>query len=139
MLEECLFCKFVKDKSMLKVIYEDKDTLAFLDIRPASPKGGHTLVIPKKHYKLITEIPEKELTALMKTVQKVTKSVLKFSEGANVLSNNERPAGQAIMHAHFHVIPRFKGDNIKIEEWDGHPYKDGEMTKVMNKLKSFLE
>ena len=139
MSEECIFCKFVKDPSMLKIIYENKQTLAFLDIRPASPKGGHILVIPKKHYELITEIPEKELNALIQTVKKVTKAVIKYSEGANVLMNNKKAAGQYVMHAHFHIIPRFKEDNIKIEQWDSHPYKDGEMVKVTNKLKSFLE
>jgi len=48
MTEHCVFCKIVRKEVPLSLIYENKEALAFLDIRPANE--GHTLVIPKKHY-----------------------------------------------------------------------------------------
>ena len=129
----------IKGEFKTEVIYEDENTFAFLDIRPAAKQGGHTLVIPKKHYELLTDIPDDELAALIKTVKKVTKALLKFSEGVNVLQNNKAAAGQFIFHAHFHLIPRFKNDNIIVEKWDSHEYKEGEMEKVCNKIKTLLK
>jgi len=132
----CIFCKMINGEIPCQSkIYEDKKTLAFLDIRPATPKGGHTLVIPKKHYELITDIPNDELIALSKTLKKVTKILLKYGKGVNILQNNKKVAGQYIPHVHFHVIPRFKNDGIKIEEWPSFKYKKGEMEKIAAKIR----
>ena len=136
---DCIFCKLIKKEIKTKIIYEDSKTFAFLDVRPASHKGGHTLVIPKKHYELLTDIPKPELSALIETVKKVTKALLKFADGVNVLQNNKPAAGQAIFHAHFHLIPRYKNDKIIIEKWAPHSYKEGEMEKVGNKIKTLLK
>jgi len=129
----------IKGEINIKKIFEDDKTLAFLDISPASPKGGHTLVIPKNHYELITDIPDDELKAVMSTVKKVTKALLNYTEGVNVLQNNKPAAGQAVFHAHFHLIPRFKGDGIIIEKWRPNAYKEGEMTKVQQQIKTLLK
>lgn len=136
---ECVFCKIIKGEIKQDILYEDKDTAVLLDISPASKKGGHCLVMPKKHYELFSDIPESELEPLMKTIQKATKAVLKFGEGANIIQNNKRVAGQFVPHVHFHVIPRFEGDNICVEKWEVNKYKDGEMREVAKKLKQFFK
>ena len=102
----CIFCKIVKKKLPAKIIYENDDTLAFLDIFPISE--GHTIVIPKKHYENIEVIPEVELINVVKTVKELAKILhnkLSF-EGYNILQNNFRAAGQVVPHFHFHIIPR---------------------------------
>jgi histidine triad (HIT) family protein len=111
---ECLFCKFVNKKIETKIIYENEHALAFLDINPAGEQSGHTLVISKKHYENIYDIPEKELEELIKVVKKISIAVKKISEadGVNIIQNNEKAAGQAIQHIHFHIIPRKNNDGI---------------------------
>ncbi|MFH0752611.1 MAG: HIT family protein [archaeon] len=138
-MEDCIFCKIASGEISQSTIYEDDKSLAFLDIKPAGRKGaGHTLVIPKRHYKLITDIPDDELEAVIRTVKRVSKALLSFSAGVNVLQNNERPAGQFVMHAHFHVIPRSVGDGIEIEKWNPRDYAPGEMDGVSEKMKTLL-
>jgi len=91
-------------------VYEDNNTLAFLDINPLSK--GHTLVIPKMHVRQIEELSEKELEILFKTVWKLTKYVQIATGTASSLIgiNNGPESGQEIPHIHVHIIPRSKGD-----------------------------
>ncbi len=138
-MEDCIFCKIVNGEIPCHKIYEDNKTLAFLDISPASPRGGHTLVLPKKHYELIENIPDSELADLMKSVKKVSKALLKYSEGLNIIQNNKKIAGQYIPHIHFHLVPRQQNDGIIIEKWKVHKYKDGDIEKVASKIKSLLK
>ncbi|HLD10449.1 MAG TPA: HIT family protein [Candidatus Nanoarchaeia archaeon] len=137
-MEECIFCKIIKGEIKAAKIYEDRYTYAFLDIRPASKKGGHTLVLPKNHFELITDIPEIELIALSKTIKKISKALLKFGEGLNILQNNKKVAGQYINHLHFHLIPRFKNDSISIEKWEANEYAKGEIEKLQEKIKLLI-
>lgn len=137
-MDDCVFCRIASGEISGSTIYEDDKTVAFLDIRPAGKDGGHTLVIPKRHYKFVSDIPDDDLAACAKTVKKVTKALLSFAEGVNVLQNNGKPAGQFVMHAHFHIIPRWKDDGIEIEKWDPHDYPPGEMEKMAAKMKMLL-
>jgi len=107
----CIFCKIVKKQVSSKIVYENDNTLAFLDIFPISE--GHTIVIPKKHYENIEVIPEDELIYVMKTVKKLAIKLhdkLGF-EGYNILQNNFKAAGQVVQHFHFHIIPRNFNDS----------------------------
>lgn len=139
MEKECIFCKIAKGKIPSNQIYQDENTIAFLDISPATPKGGHTLIIPKKHYETILDIPSKELEYLIKTIKKVSKVLLKLYPGLNIIQNNGKLAGQAVNHIHFHLIPRYKNDNIKIDYWETHKYKEGEAEKLTKKIKTLLK
>ena len=134
-MTNCIFCKIVKGEINHNKVYEDKDTIAFLDISPVNK--GHTLVIPKKHYELITDIPENELNAVIQTVQKIAKAINKISEGFNIFQNNKTTAGQLVPHVHFHVIPRFKGDKLKFT-WPNQKYKPKEAEQLANKIKNLL-
>lgn len=91
-------------------VYEDGDTLAFLDLNPSAP--GHTLVIPKQHRESILELSEYELNCIFRTVQKVTgmiKDTLR-PEGFNLGINQGHIAGQRVPHLQVHIIPRFNED-----------------------------
>ncbi|MFH1237504.1 MAG: HIT family protein [Candidatus Aenigmatarchaeota archaeon] len=106
-MEECLFCKIAEGEIPTQKIYEDSEHIAFLDINPRNP--GHTLVMPKKHYETIMQMPDHELGELSKIVKKMAIAVKKGmkADGVSIGQSNERAAGQVIPHVHFHVIPRF--------------------------------
>ena len=73
MSESCTFCKIVRREAPASVVYEDEKVVAFMSIQPINI--GHTLVVPKKHYENIYEIPEEEVAYLYKIVKKVTTAV----------------------------------------------------------------
>jgi len=96
-------------------VYEDEYTYSFFDINPMNEY--HTLVIPKKHYENMFDIPESEALHIMKTVKKVVdlyneKLGLK---NVQVINNSGAEAQQDIFHIHFHIVPRFSGDNQNIK------------------------
>jgi histidine triad (HIT) family protein len=107
MKEDCIFCKIADKEADATVVYEDPHTLAFLDIHPLNP--GHTLVIPKKHYANMLEMPSEEAARVFASVHKVMKGVQKASgaDGISVGQSNGRAASQEVFHMHVHIIPRF--------------------------------
>ncbi|MCS7197948.1 MAG: HIT family protein [Candidatus Bipolaricaulota bacterium] len=106
----CVFCKIVRGELPAHKIYEDSETLAFLDIYPMT--DGHTLVIPKLHAERLADLPPELAGKLFQTVQKVTARLTQAlgAPAFNVGFNDGRAAGQAVPHLHFHIIPRFPGD-----------------------------
>ncbi len=131
---DCIFCQIIQGKIPAHKVYEDDDCLAFLDIAPVNK--GHVLVIPKKHFLNLEEIDEVALSKLIITVKKVGQS-LKIGlgvKGYNVQLNNGKVAGQVIGHIHFHVIPRFPQDGLKL--WPQGKYKEGEPRKILEKIKN---
>jgi histidine triad (HIT) family protein len=108
----CIFCKIAKKEVDAYVLYEDEKTMAFLDINPVSK--GHTLVIPKEHYENVLEMPTELGRDLAKTVQIVCEKLKKLgAEGFNVITNIGGVAGQVVMHAHIHVIPRYSSEESR--------------------------
>ena len=111
-MADCIFCKIIAGQIPCTKVHEDANVLVFMDINPISP--GHTLVVPKKHYEAITEMPAEEAAALYKPIPALAaavKAALK-AEALNVLQNNGRAAGQAVDHLHVHLIPRRAGDGL---------------------------
>ena len=138
-MNDCIFCKIIAGEILCTKIYEDKDTFVFLDINPATDRGGHTLVLPKKHYELITDVPKKELNSIIKIIKKVSQALLKLYPGLNILQNNKRVAGQVVPHVHFHLIPRYPKDGIKIDYWETHKYGSKEDIKIAKKIARLLK
>lgn len=113
-MENCLFCKIARNEIPCYCVYEDDNVKAFLDTNPWTK--GHTLVIPKKHYKGIFDIPEKDFGEIMKIVRKIAliyKKCLKCD--INIIQSSGKNAQQDISHFHVHVIPRYKNDKQKIQ------------------------
>ena len=101
----------VKGEIPSYTLYEDEDVKVFLDINPISK--GHSLFIPKKHYKTLLSVPEEDIVFLKKlpmVAKKLKETTL--AEGVNIVQSNERAAGQVIFHVHFHLIPRWSNDEI---------------------------
>ena len=136
-MDECIFCKIASGKAPAEKIYEDEKTIAFLDIFPAS--RGHSLVIPKKHYRTLSDVGGDDLSAITKTVQKVGKAVAKAmdADGFNVVQSNERAAGQVVFHVHFHVIPRKEGDKLSFS-WPHLRENDIELPKWREMIRKEL-
>ncbi len=112
----CVFCKIVNGEIPSYKIYEDDDYLAILDISQTTL--GHTLVMPKKHYPNMLEMPLEEYEKLMGVTQELAKKVTDKlnANGCNILINSNEVAGQTVMHTHVHIIPRYTlSDSIKIE------------------------
>ncbi len=111
--QQCLFCKIARGDISCHKIYEDEKVLAFLDIQPLHP--GHVLVIPKEHYSFLTQLPDDLTSYLFTVVKKITPIVfeLMHAEGILVIQRNGPSAGQLIPHIHVHIIPTYKGDDVK--------------------------
>lgn len=134
-MKDCVFCKIIKGELPCWKVYEDENTLAILSIGPVAK--GHTLVVPKKHYDNLFDLPEKEAINMMKIVKRVSELVMKGvnAEGINLGMNNI--VDQEISHAHIHIIPRSKDDGLV--EWPGKKYKEGEMDEILSKIKEKLQ
>lgn len=99
-MDDCVFCKIVVGEVPAHVVYEDGAHLAFLDINPRSP--GHIQVIPKKHYRFVWDVPEKEFGVYMAAVQKLAKALQKTFGTDMVFS---RVMGDEVPHAHVWLFP----------------------------------
>ncbi len=139
MNNNCIFCKIVKGELPSTRVYEDSDTLAFMDIGPVVK--GHTLVIPKQHFDPLTATPPEVLCSLIKVVQKVAAAQVEKlkADGVNVAQANGSVAGQIVPHIHFHVIPRFKHDshswNWKAGKYDSPEEIQGYAGKIAEGMK----
>ena len=114
----CVFCKIIDGSIPSKKVYEDDDILAILDISQATV--GHTLVMPKKHYANILEIPADTYTKVMLKAKEIAEKLDKKlkPKGINILNNCGEVAGQTVMHYHVHVLPRYNDEELKIEFTD---------------------
>ena len=128
----CIFCEIINGNISSKKVYEDDTTLAILDISQTT--YGHTLVLPKKHYENILEMPKDEFQDLTGKAQDIAKQVVNNlnAKGFNLLVNTNEVAGQTVMHAHIHIIPRYDlSDSLNIifnqNEYD--------LDEVLNKIK----
>ena len=104
-----IFAKILRGELPASKVYEDADTLAFLDIMPRCE--GHTLVIPKTPARNVLDASPSQLAACMRTVQKISQAVMKAfdANGITVQQFNEPAGGQVVFHLHFHVLPRWDG------------------------------
>ena len=114
-MSECIFCQIVSGQIPSSKVYEDEEVLAFLDITQVTK--GHTLVIPKKHYRNMLEMDAEAASSLFARVPKIAKQLQEKlgSSGINIINNNEEAAGQTVFHTHVHLLPRFdESDGLKL-------------------------
>ncbi len=111
-MEDCIFCKIIRKQAPASIIHEDPEVVAFLSNRPVNV--GHTLVVPKKHYENIYEIPEEEAAYLFKIVKRMAEAVKDATaiEGVRIVQNNGEAAGQVVFHLHVHIIPMHPGNQF---------------------------
>ena len=135
-MTNCLFCKIINKEIPADIIYEDDSVIAFLDIAPVNP--GHTLLIPKKHATDILDSDPQSLSDLIKVSPKISKAVIDSvnATGFNFYQNNGEVAGQAVLHLHFHIIPRFEGDGHEL--FKGTPMEFEKLKQIAEKIKTKL-
>lgn len=135
-MNDTLFTKIIRREIPAEIVYEDDDTLAFLDIKPNNP--GHTLVIPKRPYKNIFDIAEDDWLAVARTVHLLAPALIHAvkADGINIKMNNGDAAGQEVPHLHVHLIPRFADDGHT--HWQGKSYAEGEAANVATKIRTAL-
>jgi len=111
---ECVFCRIIAGEIPCFRLYEDEQTLAFMDINPAN--DGHALVIPKQHARDLFSVSPESLAAVAATAQRVARAVdlAMKPEGLNLVQCNGEAAGQSVFHFHVHVLPRKVDDGLEM-------------------------
>ncbi|PIT98321.1 MAG: HIT family protein [Candidatus Andersenbacteria bacterium CG10_big_fil_rev_8_21_14_0_10_54_11] len=139
MTDDCVFCKIVRGEIPSHKVYEDETVYALLDIRPANP--GHTLVIPKRHAETVIDMTRDEWIATSDTVHRLAKAIeaATNADGLNIKMNNRVHGGQEVMHAHVHIVPRYKGDGVVQPLVQKHSYGAREAEGVIKKIEAALQ
>ena len=112
---ECLFCQIAAKRRAAAVVFEDDDSLVFLDHRPLF--AGHCLLIPKTHVETLADLPLAQVGPLFTVAQRVARAMEDglAAEGSFVAVNNR--VSQSVAHLHIHVVPRRKKDGLKGFFW----------------------
>ncbi len=132
---DCIFCKIIKGEIPSTKVYEDDKVLAFLDIAPVNI--GHTLVIPREHYRNMLETPDEIMLDVIKVGKRIGNALRKNGvPGITASLNNEADGGQTVFHTHLHIMPRSKDDGHKL--WDTKQYQEGEKEEMAKKISAAL-
>jgi histidine triad (HIT) family protein len=136
MMDGSIFTKIIKREVSADIIYEDDDFIVILDIKPNN--HGHSLLIPKEPHINIFDMPDDLLVKIGPILKRLSIAIKKAMgvEGINILMNNGEVAGQIVLHAHIHIVPRTKEDDFTPRPKKS--YKDGEAEIVAEKIRSEL-
>jgi histidine triad (HIT) family protein len=118
----CVFCDIIAGAVSAHVVFEDADTMAFLDRAPLMP--GHVLVVPRTHMETLGELPPPQVGPLFETVQRIATAVESgMRADGTFLAINIR-ISQSVPHLHVHIVPRRKGDGLfgRTFQWIRRPY-----------------
>lgn len=102
-LEDCVFCKIIRNELPSYPVYNDEHFFAFLDIRPLNP--GHTLVVPKRHDRWVWDVPHSG--QYFEITTKIAKAMQNTMRTEWIAAD---VAGMGVQHAHIHLVPRFPND-----------------------------
>ncbi len=137
-MTECIFCKIVKGEAPASVVYEDKLTMAFMDLGQVNP--GHAIVIVKPHIQDIYTLDKTLAGAVFNTAEQVAKAVKKAmkTDGITLLQANEAAGWQTVCHFHFHVLPRHTNDELMLTWPAKNPPKE-ELNRLAEQVKAAFE
>ncbi len=121
-LPQCVFCRIIDGSLSAYIVYQDADSVAFLDSDPLFP--GHVLLCPRKHYQTLPDLPVRLVGPLFITTQMLAKAVEAAvdAEGTFVAINNH--ISQTVPHLHIHVVPRRRKDGLRGFFWPRQRYQD---------------
>lgn len=123
----CIFCKIANKKIPCYKIFENKNFIVFLDIKPVA--DGHLLIIPKKHIVWMQEANDKTISDIFKLTKKMMLALKKSLKCDYV---QESVVGNEVPHFHIHLIPRYNGDNFR--NFPTKEYKNDESKKLISKI-----
>jgi histidine triad (HIT) family protein len=131
---DCIFCKIVAGELPGQIVDSDDDTIAFMDISPAT--RGHALVIPRRHATDLLEIDERDLQATIVAAQRLARRVKERlgCDGVNLLNSCGAAAWQTVFHFHIHVIPRYSDDPLRLP-WTPAPGDAEEIAQAAQQLR----
>jgi len=138
-MEDCIFCKIIKNEIPSIKIFEDDKVFAFADINPILE--GHTLIIPKNHAANIWEITPEDLAAIHNASQQVAAAIQKAlnPDGIAFIQLNGRGVNQIVMHYHLHLVPHIKdGPDLPITNWELIPGNMEAIQKTADKIAGCL-
>ena len=138
MADECLFCRIVSGELPATIVYEDENSVAFLDHRPLF--HGHTLLVPREHVETLGDLSTKLVGPYFEAAQLLARAVESAmeAEGTFVAMNNR--VSQSVPHLHVHVVPRRRKDGLKGFFWPRTKYKNTEeMDEVQRKIFAALK
>jgi len=129
----CAFCSIVRGEGTARIIFEDAEAMAFLDARLFS---GHCLLIPKSHYETMFDLPEDLVGRMFIKARRLAKIVQEVmnAEGALVAVNNR--VSQSVPHLHIHIVPRRRGDRLRVFFWPRFRYESQEQLNEVQKALS---
>ena len=137
-MDDCIFCKIIKDELPSSKIYEDENHIAILDLFPVTK--GHTLLIPKRHHVNVFDCDDelgKETYPKLKILAKAIKEATGCN-GLNIVQNNGAEAGQMVFHSHIHIIPRYPNDGIPIGAAGKNQASSEELLSMAQKIREHL-
>ena len=134
MSEDCIFCGIVAGDVPGQIVDSDERTVAFMDINPATP--GHALVVPRAHSEDLMAIAPEDLEAASVAAQRLAKRMDEVLEpdGINILNCCRPAAWQTVFHYHWHVIPRYEDDPLKLP-WIPRGGPEEEIAAIADKLR----
>ena len=133
-MSDCIFCKIVKGEIPAYKVYEDEKVYAFLDLYPLSK--GHTLVLPKEHFKTVLDTPKDLYGYMNEVVKKIAMKIQKEYEPEGILinQNNGRKARQVIDHVHIHVKPIYEDTDLPSEGDHRKEFSEEKMKDIQETL-----
>ncbi|EFD92333.1 MAG: histidine triad (HIT) protein [Candidatus Parvarchaeum acidophilus ARMAN-5] len=136
--EKCVFCMIINGNIPAKKVYEDQLVLGILDINPASK--GHVIMIPKKHYGNIYEVPMNEFLQLCNLTRAIGYAIMLALAPNNVemLYTKELTKGNITPHALIHLIPRYDDDTVN-HVWQPQKLIESDFTAIENAIKDAIE
>ena len=138
MKEDCIFCKIAKGEIHSATVYEDSHFTVILDVNPATK--GHCLIIPKEHFDNIYDLDGEtagKLFALATCIARAMRDALKC-DGLNLVQNNGEIAGQTVNHFHLHLIPRYEGDGLNLNNWPQQEISAEQLEEIRQSIKKSI-
>jgi histidine triad (HIT) family protein len=133
--EDCLFCGIVAGEVPAEIVDSDEDTVAFLDINPAT--RGHALVVPREHSRDLMDVSDSDLQSTMLAARRLARRMDETlrPDGFNLLNSCRPAAWQTVFHFHVHVVPRYDEDPLELP-WKPEPGDPEEIRAVAGELRA---
>jgi histidine triad (HIT) family protein len=134
---QCKFCEIAEGKAECFSVYESRDEIAFLDIRPLF--HGHLLLIPKSHVETIMDLPTEYIPTLFTTAKLLSIAVQEAMSAEGIFMAINNGVSQSVPHLHIHIVPRRKKDGLKGFFWPRTSYDNKEIEEVQRKIKETVD